>query len=83
MRLADEAAATSLDLLHGHLSVYSVQGLEATEKVLQQELRQLQSDWGVILFLYSAMLSSGLETVQQDLGFDQDPLISMPFGHAK
>ena len=37
----------------------------------------------MILFLYSVVLTRGIDIVAIDQGVEQEPLISMPFGHAK
>lgn len=42
-----------------------------------------QGQYGILCFLYSLLLSRGLEMVEKDQGFENEPLIALPFGHAK
>ena len=42
----------------------------------------LQGPCGVFLFVYSCILSRGVEALREDLGMDPEPLVSMPHGHA-
>lgn len=54
----------------------------AALKRLTYELPVLQSRMGAMLFLISALLSRGLESVQADRDDPGLPLVTAPFGHA-
>eukprot|EP00051_Salpingoeca_urceolata_P013552 m.170361 g.170361 ORF g.170361 m.170361 type:complete len:476 (-) comp17826_c0_seq5:118-1545(-) len=83
-----ELAASGLNTatireLHHSMAQQTVtsQGCEL-EAALRALLPSLQSRLGVVCFLYSALLSRKLSSIENDLGLDQEPLVSCPFGHA-
>lgn len=45
--------------------------------------RSQQGQFGVLSFLYSMVLTRGVDQVQTDQGLEVETLVSMPFGHAK
>ncbi|ONK57542.1 uncharacterized protein A4U43_C09F1560 [Asparagus officinalis] len=51
-------------------------------KRLTEELPVFQSRMGAMLFLISALLSRGLESIQADRDDPSLPLVTAPFGHA-
>ena len=46
-------------------------------------ISQWAMQYGVLMLLYSAVLTRGCKAVESDQGFDAQPLITLPFGHAK
>ena len=42
-----------------------------------------QGPFGVLLFVYSLVLTRGVDAVRDDQGIAAESLVSSPFGHAK
>ncbi|GJP42914.1 hypothetical protein CLOM_g2442 [Closterium sp. NIES-68] len=51
-------------------------------KALHRLFPVFESDFGALLLLFSALLSRGLERVQEDRDDPEPPLVTPPFGHA-
>ncbi|CAI5534476.1 unnamed protein product [Closterium sp. Naga37s-1] len=51
-------------------------------KALHRLFPVFESDFGALLLLFSALLSRGLERVQEDRDDPEPPLVTRPFGHA-
>lgn len=64
------------------LRVKTYTSREAAFKRIVLELPVYQSRMGALLFLVSALLSRGLESVQADRDDPSLPLVTAPFGHA-
>uniref|UniRef100_A0A0D6QZU1 ubiquitinyl hydrolase 1 n=1 Tax=Araucaria cunninghamii TaxID=56994 RepID=A0A0D6QZU1_ARACU len=54
----------------------------ALVELLKEMLPVFQSRMGALLFLFSALLSRGLDAVQADRDDPAPPLVTAPFGHA-
>lgn len=67
---------------HKVLRVKTYTSQAAALKRLTSELPVLQSRMGAMLFLISALLSRGLESIQTDRDDPSQPLVTAPFGHA-
>eukprot|EP00055_Hartaetosiga_balthica_P014557 m.80495 g.80495 ORF g.80495 m.80495 type:complete len:427 (+) comp8622_c0_seq3:104-1384(+) len=62
--------------------VLEIEDVETTEGILLSMLMSFQGPFGVMLFLYSAVITRGLLQIESDQGFDPDTFVSYPFGHA-
>ncbi|PWA98991.1 hypothetical protein CTI12_AA013340 [Artemisia annua] len=86
----DEIVARSLDGLSiesgSDLQKVLTVGTFASRASAMQRLEEMipifRSRMGALLFLLSALLSRGLETVQADRDDPSQPLVTAPFGHA-
>lgn len=86
----DEIIARSLDGLSVEsgcdlqkvLKVCTYTSLERAMQRLEEMIPIFRSRMGALLFLLSALLSRGLETVQSDRDDPSQPLVTAPFGHA-
>lgn len=86
----DEIVARSLDGfsiesgsdLQKVLTVSTFTSLESAMQRLEEMIPIFRSRLGALLFLLSALLSRGLETVQADRDDPSQPLVTAPFGHA-
>ncbi|KVH99614.1 ubiquitin carboxyl-terminal hydrolase MINDY-3 isoform X2 [Cynara cardunculus var. scolymus] len=89
-RSKDEIVARSLDGLSIEsscdlqkvLSVNTFTSLASAMLRLEEMIPIFRSRMGALLFLLSALLSRGLETVQADRDDPSQPLVTAPFGHA-
>ncbi|KAM7259456.1 hypothetical protein ACFE04_015197 [Oxalis oulophora] len=89
-RLTDEVIAVAL----GSISIESASDLQKFLRVeihsslanafqsIETKLPVFRSRMGAMLFLISALLSRGLDTVQADRDDPSLPLVTAPFGHA-
>ncbi|KAG2663110.1 hypothetical protein I3760_16G011900 [Carya illinoinensis] len=88
--LREEIIAKSLDGLSIEsasdlqkiLRVDTYTSQESAFQILQQLIPFFQSRMGAMLFLISALLSRGLDSVQADRDDPSLPLVTAPFGHA-
>ncbi|KAI3686066.1 hypothetical protein L1987_79736 [Smallanthus sonchifolius] len=86
----DEIIARSLDGLSIEsgfdlqkvLRVSTFTSLASAMQRLEEMIPIFRSRMGALLFLLSALLSRGLETVQADRDDPTQPLVTAPFGHA-
>ncbi|KAF5784715.1 putative EF-hand domain pair, ubiquitin carboxyl-terminal hydrolase MINDY-3/4 [Helianthus annuus] len=86
----DEIVARSLDGLsiesggdlQKALKVTTFTSLSSAMQRLEEIIPIFRSRMGALLFLLSALLSRGLETVQADRDDPTQPLVTAPFGHA-
>ncbi|XP_071702070.1 uncharacterized protein [Rutidosis leptorrhynchoides] len=86
----DEIVARSLDGfsiesssdLQNVLTVSTFTSLASAVQRLEEMIPIFRSRMGALLFLISALLSRGLETVQADRDDPSQPLVTAPFGHA-
>ncbi|XP_074568307.1 uncharacterized protein LOC141824873 [Curcuma longa] len=79
--LKDLSIATASDLQKIlRISTYSSQATAMRQLI--KALPLFQSRMGAMLFLISALLSRGLESIQADRDDPSQPLVTAPFGHA-
>ncbi|KAG6478154.1 hypothetical protein ZIOFF_061586 [Zingiber officinale] len=79
--LKDLSIATASDLQKIlRISTYSSQATAMRQLI--KTLPLFQSRMGAMLFLISALLSRGLESIQADRDDPSQPLVTAPFGHA-
>eukprot|EP00252_Welwitschia_mirabilis_P006410 TRINITY_DN17293_c0_g1_i1.p2 TRINITY_DN17293_c0_g1~~TRINITY_DN17293_c0_g1_i1.p2 ORF type:complete len:615 (-),score=112.80 TRINITY_DN17293_c0_g1_i1:2370-4214(-) len=64
------------------LRLYSFNTRTSLVSKLEELLPIFQSRMGVLLFLFSALLSRGLDLIQTDRDDAGQPLVTAPFGHA-
>ncbi|KAG0463286.1 hypothetical protein HPP92_019355 [Vanilla planifolia] len=81
-RFMEGLAVESASDLQKILRIKTYTSHNAAFKQLMAEIPVFQSRMGVLLFLISAMLSRGLESIQADRDDPNPPLVTTPFGHA-
>jgi hypothetical protein len=67
---------------HNQLLLRSVASRDELEAFLLSVIEQYQTEYGVLCFLYSVMLTRGLDQIAADMACDAQPMIALPFGHA-
>eukprot|EP00249_Psilotum_nudum_P014067 c24646_g1_i1 orf=494-2491(+) len=68
--------------LHGYVRTFTCTSMPALLFQLQRLLPGFRSRVGALMFLFSALLSRGLDTIQSDRDDPSQPLVTCPFGHA-
>ncbi|KAM0010958.1 putative EF-hand domain pair, deubiquitinating enzyme MINDY-3/4 domain-containing protein [Helianthus debilis subsp. tardiflorus] len=81
-RSLDGLSIESGDDLQKALKVTTFTSLSSAMQRLEEIIPIFRSRMGALLFLLSALLSRGLETVQADRDDPTQPLVTAPFGHA-
>ncbi|MFS7975071.1 putative EF-hand domain pair, deubiquitinating enzyme MINDY-3/4 domain-containing protein [Helianthus anomalus] len=81
-RSLDGLSIESGDDLQKALKVTTFTSLSSAMQRLEETIPIFRSRMGALLFLLSALLSRGLETVQADRDDPTQPLVTAPFGHA-
>ncbi|KAK9072178.1 hypothetical protein SSX86_008610 [Deinandra increscens subsp. villosa] len=81
-RSLDGLSIESGDDLQKVLKVSTFTSLASAMQRLEEVIPIFRSRMGALLFLLSALLSRGLETVQADRDDPTQPLVTAPFGHA-
>lgn len=66
---------------HANLSMCSYRSLENVKSALKEKLQLLQGPSGVILFLYSVLLTKGVENINNEREDTSQPLIDPIHGH--
>ncbi|XP_076894283.1 uncharacterized protein LOC143546508 [Bidens hawaiensis] len=81
-RSLDGLSIESGDDLQKALKVSTFTSLSSAMQRLEELIPVFRSRMGALLFLLSALLSRGLETIQADRDDPTQPLVTAPFGHA-
>lgn len=74
--------AASVTRLHCATRFVSYAERASARAALHAALPQYRGPHGVLLFLYSAVATRGVDRLAADQGVEQDTLITLPFGHA-
>lgn len=69
------------DRFHRRLEVHPFRSLSEVEAFYTRNIRVLKERYGVLLLLYSVILSKGVNAVECELAELSDPLIHAGFGH--
>lgn len=76
-----EEQCDSIDQFHRRLEVHSFQTLSQVEAFYTRNIRILKDSYGVLLLLYSVILSKGVDVVEEELSELSDPLIHSVYGY--
>lgn len=77
----DEQSSDTIELFHRWIEVHSFQSLTEVESFYTRNIRILKEKYGVLLLLYSVILSKGVTTVEMELSELSDPLIHSTYGY--
>ncbi|KAF4524530.1 hypothetical protein B566_EDAN002802 [Ephemera danica] len=66
---------------HERLQIFSVSNVDELLHYLQENIDSLKSTYGVLLFLYSVLLTRGIEELRRDLLDPAEPLIDCNHGY--
>eukprot|EP00035_Acanthoeca_spectabilis_P009958 m.175295 g.175295 ORF g.175295 m.175295 type:complete len:467 (+) comp14888_c0_seq1:39-1439(+) len=80
--IAEGKEVRSVADLHSAVRFDPYDDRASASTALRASLEQYNGEYGVLLFLYSAVATRGVEAVEGDQGLELDALISLPFGHA-
>lgn len=79
---APEAAHERLpEDFHNSLSVINLETIDDVSKYLTENFRTLTADYGVLLFMYSVLMTKGFESVTCELSDTSEPLIHNTYGY--
>ncbi|XP_063547836.1 ubiquitin carboxyl-terminal hydrolase MINDY-3 homolog [Cydia strobilella] len=71
----------TLDQFHRRIEIHPFQGLSEVEAFYTRNIRVLKDKYGVLLLLYSVILSKGVGVVEAELSELSDPLIHSTYGY--
>ncbi|EDO29026.1 predicted protein [Nematostella vectensis] len=71
---------TSKDL-HSSLRSIKCRNIEETRSLITRNTNIFESHFGVLLFLYSIILTRGIDTIKQEMEDSNEPLVDPDFGH--
>ncbi|KAH9524822.1 Ubiquitin carboxyl-terminal hydrolase MINDY-3 [Bulinus truncatus] len=66
---------------HANLRCYRCKDSTDLHKVLEKSLPEFQSPYGVLLYLYSLILSKGVQQIKNEVEDPSEPLIDGVYGH--
>ncbi|KAL2649670.1 hypothetical protein R1flu_017798 [Riccia fluitans] len=78
----DGVALDSVEEFHRVVKVCAVTSISELHLDLYSLLPAFRSRMGALLFLFSVLLSRGLDAIQSDRDDPDQPLVTPPFGHA-
>ncbi|EFJ11004.1 hypothetical protein SELMODRAFT_271951 [Selaginella moellendorffii] len=81
-RVLESVALDSATGLREAVRICTVLSLSTLYQQIQERIAGFRSRMGALLFLFSALLSRGLDAVQSDRDDPVQPLVTPPFGHA-
>lgn len=73
--------ANDHNTFHSSLRLQSCSGTEELRTALQTYYHMLTNDGGVLLFLYSVLLTKGLDSIKEEVEDASEPLIDGIYGH--
>ncbi|XP_054729030.1 ubiquitin carboxyl-terminal hydrolase MINDY-3 homolog [Anastrepha obliqua] len=76
-----EAREVSSDAYHEGLQVLNFESIEELEKYYTEHWQMLFGQYGVLLFLYSVLLTKNIENVISELSDTSEPLIHNTYGY--
>ncbi|CAH0405668.1 unnamed protein product [Chilo suppressalis] len=77
----EEQSSDTIEHFHRRIEVHSFQTLSEVEAFYTRNIRILKDKYGVLLLLYSVILSKGVSTVEAELAELSDPLIHSTYGY--
>ncbi|XP_059054667.1 ubiquitin carboxyl-terminal hydrolase MINDY-3 homolog [Achroia grisella] len=78
---AEEQSCETIEHFHRRIEVHPFQTLSEVEAFYTRNIRVLKDKYGVLLLLYSVILSKGVATVETELAELSDPLIHSTYGY--
>ncbi|XP_058954761.2 ubiquitin carboxyl-terminal hydrolase MINDY-3 [Pocillopora verrucosa] len=78
---ASELTSLSSDNFHSKLCQVQCHALEDVTQVIKKNIAMLEGRFGVLLFLYSVLLTKGLESIKSEMEDVGEPLVDESFGH--
>ncbi|XP_055371103.1 ubiquitin carboxyl-terminal hydrolase MINDY-3 homolog [Condylostylus longicornis] len=79
--VAKERPEWTSDEFHDRLSVIHLETIDDVEKYYTDNFYVLTGKYGVLLFMYSVILTKGVENVQTELSDTSEPLIHNTYGY--
>lgn len=76
-----EESMDPVENFHRHLEVHSFSSISEVEAFYSRNIRVLKDKYGVLLLLYSVILSKGVSVVETELAELSDPLIHSTYGY--
>lgn len=77
----EEQSCDNIEYFHRQIEVHSFQNLSEVESFYTRNIRILKDKYGVLLLLYSIILSKGIAMVEEELAELSDPLIDSTYGY--
>lgn len=77
----EEPTCENIEQFHRRIEVHSFQTLSEVEAFYTRNIRILKDKYGVLLLLYSVILSKGVTIVEAELAELSDPLIHSTYGY--
>ncbi|KAL9967773.1 hypothetical protein ACROYT_G026065 [Oculina patagonica] len=78
---AQELTSLSSEMFHSKLCQVQCHTCEDVNQVINKNIAMLEGRFGVLLFLYSILLTKGLETIKLEMEDVGEPLVDGNFGH--
>ncbi|XP_032526574.1 ubiquitin carboxyl-terminal hydrolase MINDY-3 homolog [Danaus plexippus] len=78
---AEELSCDAIDHFHRRIEVHTFKAITEVEAFYTRNIRILKDKYGVLLLLYSVILSKGVEAVEMELSELSDPLIHSTYGY--
>jgi len=78
---AQELTSLSSEVFHSKLCEVQCCTSEDVNQVINKNIAMLEGRFGVLLFLYSILLTKGLETIKLEMEDVGEPLVDVNFGH--
>ncbi|KAG7303793.1 hypothetical protein JYU34_010689 [Plutella xylostella] len=76
-----EEQCEAIELFHKKIEVHPLQTLSEVEAFYTRNIRVLKEKYGVLLLLYSVILSKSVDVVEDELSELSDPLIHSTYGY--
>ncbi|XP_059170985.1 ubiquitin carboxyl-terminal hydrolase MINDY-3-like [Physella acuta] len=76
-----ETKTRDQNYFHENLKYYHCNDLEELKLALNKSLPEFQSKFGVLLYLYSLVLSKGIQQIKNEVEDPTEPLIDGTYGH--
>ncbi|GFS01789.1 ubiquitin carboxyl-terminal hydrolase MINDY-3 [Elysia marginata] len=74
-------ASFTQETFHSSLRIIKCSNCDELHKALERSLPQLQSHYGVLLYLYSILLTKGINQIKNEVEDPSEPLIDGIYGH--
>ncbi|XP_073954426.1 ubiquitin carboxyl-terminal hydrolase MINDY-3 homolog [Choristoneura fumiferana] len=78
---SEEQSCDTLEQFHRKIEIHSFQSLSEVEAFYTRNIRVLKDKYGVLLLLYSVIMSKGVSLVEAELSELSDPLIHSTYGY--
>ncbi|KAK3765924.1 hypothetical protein RRG08_002170 [Elysia crispata] len=76
-----QEGSLTLETFHSSLKIIKCRNCDELHKTLERSLPQFQSHFGVLLYLYSILLTKGINQIKNEVEDPSEPLIDGIYGH--